>query len=476
MIKLTRRDIGVALGAAATLGGSTGAVPVKAAAGAPFPTGFKWGCATAAYQIEGAANEDGRGQSIWDVFSHAPGNIADGATGDVACDSYRRYREDTQLLKGLGAKAYRFSIAWPRIFPEGRGSPNQKGVDHYDRLVNDLLANGIEPWVTLFHWDLPMALPGGWQSRDTAYAFADYAGFMAEKLSDRVKHFITLNEMSSFVDLGYKHGLHAPGLRLPVAEVNQVRHHALLAHGLGAQAIRAHARPDVQVGLAENPIVTIPAIGSAEHIAAARNAMREMNAGYLTAVMEGRYTDHYLTEAGAGAPKIAAGDMGVIGSPLDFVGINIYTGAYVTAAPDSPAGFTVISPPASYPRMILAWLMIAPESLYWGPRFVTELWKPKAIFISENGAASDDKPLNGRVEDTDRLMFLGNYLRHLQRATAEGYPVKGYFLWSLLDNFEWAEGYTKRFGIHYTNYATQARSPKLSAAWYGELIRRNALV
>lgn len=478
MTKLTRRGLGAALGAAAG-GVMAAASPAAATAGRPprsFPAGFKWGCATAAFQIEGAVTEDGRGPSIWDDFVHTPGKIVNDATADVACDGYHRFREDAQLLKGLGANAYRFSIAWPRIFPQGRGQPNAKGVDHYDRVVDDLLANGIEPYVTLFHWDLPSALPGGWRSRDTAYAFADYAGFMASRLSDRVRRFMTVNEMRSFVDLGYQRGRDAPGLRLPAADLNQVRHHALLAHGLGVQAVRAHARSGTQVGLAENPVIPMPVIETEEGVAAARKAMRELNAGYLTAVMEGRYTDDYLAKAGADAPKPQPGDMAAIGSALDFVGLNIYTGVYVRPAPDLSAGYAVIPPPPSYPRMAIPFLAIAPETIYWGPRLATELWKPKAIFVSENGAASEDQLADGRIDDTDRVMFLRNYMTHMHRATSEGYPVQGYFLWSLLDNFEWSYGFSKRFGIHYTEYETQRRIPKLSAAWFRELISRNALV
>ena len=472
---ITRRALGLSAGAGAALAplaGSALATPMDLS----FPAGFTWGAATAAYQIEGAVNEDGRGQSIWDVFSHTPGKTANGDTGDVACDSYHRYKEDTQLLKALGAKAYRFSIAWPRIFPDGRGKPNPKGVDHYKRLVDNLLENGIEPHATLFHWDLPAALPGGWRNRDTAYAFADYAGYMAGALSDRVGHFMTTNEIRSFVDIGYQSGVHAPGLRLSSAEVNQVRHHALLAHGLGVQAIRAKARTATQVGLAENPIFTIPAIETPANIEAAKAATRRMNHGYLTTILEGRYADDHLASLGANAPKVAAGDMAAIGAPLDFVGLNIYTALYVQADANSPRGYSIAAPPSSFPKMVVPWLMVAPEAPYWGVRLASELWKPKAIYLTENGCASNDRLANGRVDDTDRVMFLRNYVGQMRRSTAEGYPLKGYFLWSLMDNFEWAEGYTKRFGIHYTDYQTEQRIPKLSAAWYRELIRRNALV
>ncbi len=470
---ITRRALGKFVGAAAalrTVAGSARAAPLDLS----FPSGFRWGCSTSAYQIEGAVNEDGRGQSIWDVFSHTPGKIMNGDTGDVACDSYNRYQEDTQLLKTLGATAYRFSIAWPRIFPDGRGQPNPKGVDHYKRVVDNLLENGIEPFVTLFHWDLPEALPGGWQSRDTAKAFADYAGYMAGQLSDRLDHFMTTNEIRSFVDSSYGFGILAPGLRLPAAEVNQIRHHALLAHGLGVQAMRASAKRPIQIGLAEDPTIPVPVIETEEHIAAARIALRKINGPFLTAVMEGRYPDERLTPE-ENPPKIEPGDMAAIGSPLDFVGLNVYAPTYVRAASNA-AGYELVRRPKSFPTMLMPWLMVGPEVGYWAVRLVSEVWKPRAVFITENGCAADDALVDGQVNDTDRVTFLRGYIGNFRRAAAEGYPLKGYFAWSLLDNFEWATGYTKRFGIHYVDYKTEQRIPKLSALWYRELIKRNGLV
>src|SRR6201981_3037265 len=301
--RITRRKFGQLLGTVAggaALPGGTGLARAESGADSEiastprkFPQGFLWGSATASYQVEGAVNEDGRGPSIWDTFSHVSGKTNNGDTGDVADDHYHRYKEDVQLMKALGLKTYRFSVAWPRVFPQGTGTPNPKGLDFYNRMLDELLAAGIQPYCTLFHWDLPQALEdkGGWQSRDTSEAFANYAGYVAQHLSDRVKHFMTLNEMRSFVDIGYKDGRHAPGLKLPPAGVNQVRHHAVLAHGLGVQAIRANAKPGTKVGLAENSQACAPVIENVEHIAAARKAMREENAGYLTAVMEGKYTD-----------------------------------------------------------------------------------------------------------------------------------------------------------------------------------------
>jgi beta-glucosidase len=449
----------------------------SAASARSFPQGFLWGSATASYQIEGAVNEDGRGPSIWDTFSHIEGKTNNGDTGDVADDHYHRYKEDVQLMKDLGLKTYRFSVAWPRVFPQGAGAPNPKGLDFYNRLVDELLANNIQPYCTLFHWDLPQALEdkGGWQSRFTSEAFATYAGYVVQHLSDRVKHFMTLNEMRSFVDIGYKDGRHAPGLKLPPAGVNQVRHHALLAHGLGVQAIRANAKPGTKVGLAENATITVPVIETPEHIEAAKKAMREANAGYLTAIMEGRYTDAYLAHAGADAPKFTDAEMKAIGSPVDFVGLNVYTPSYVRAD-DSASGFAFVPPPASYPHMMSNWLHVGPEALYWGPKLAAQIWNIKEIYITENGASSADVLTpDGHVYDSDRVMYLRNYLTQLHRAVSEGVPVRGYFCWSLMDNYEWADGYAYRFGLHYVDFATQKRTPKLSAHFYREVIASNAL-
>ena len=341
MTGINRRELGLGLGAAALGASLTGSAALGAqsrAASAPtpsdpmrFPDDFLWGAATAAYQIEGAVKADGRGLTNWDVFSHTPGKVANGDTGDVACDSYHRYQDDIALLQALGVKAYRFSIAWSRIFPDGKGQPNAKGVAYYDRLVDGLLAAGITPHVTLFHWDLPHALPGGWQNRDTAYAFADYAGYMAARLSDRVKQFMTVNELRCFTDLSYMTGGKAPGLKLPMGEVNQVRHHGVLAHGLGVQAIRAAAKPGTLVGIADNPNIYVPAIETTEHIDAVKKAVREENAMFLTAIMEGGYRDTYLAAQGKDAPLVKPGDMKAIGSPLDFLSINVYTGNTVRA-------------------------------------------------------------------------------------------------------------------------------------------------
>lgn len=444
-----------------------------------FPADFIWGAATASYQIEGAVNEDGRKPSIWDTFSHTAGKTHNGDTGDIADDSYHRYKEDIQLMKNMGVKAYRMSIAWPRVFPDGTGSPNPKGLDYYNRVVDELLANGMDPYVTMFHWDLPQAMQdknGGWESRDTSKAFADYAGYVSKRLSDRVHHFFTTNEFVCFTDLGYRIGQFAPGLHLPADRANQVRHNGILGHGMAVQAIRAAARPGTEVGLAENASVYVPAIETAKNIEAAQKATRHQNAPFLTAVMEGKYVDSYLKQEGGNAPKFTSEEMKAIGSPLDFVGLNVYQPDYVIAA-DNELGFKVMPKPASYPHMASPWLFIGPEVIYWAIRNPSALWKPKKFFITENGCSSDDVlTADGHVYDTDRVMYLRNHLTHLHRASAEGYPIKGYFLWSLLDNYEWADGYSKRFGINYVDFETLKRTPKLSAEYYREVIARNAVL
>jgi beta-glucosidase len=447
---------------------------------ATFPPDFLWGAATSAYQIEGAIHEDGRGPSIWDQFTHLKGKIIDQSTADVANDHYHRYKEDVQLIKELGAKAYRFSIAWPRVFPEGTGTPNPKGLDFYQRLLDELLANGIEPFATLYHWDLPQALQdryGGWRSRDTSKAFADYAGYVAERISDRVKHIFTINECARLVYAGFGVGIDAPGLTLPQKEINQVRHHVALGHGLAVQAIRAHARSGTKVGPAENIEICIPAIETPANIRAAEIATRELNAGYLTAILEGKYTDGFLAYAGANAPKFTAEDLAAISSPIDFVGLNVYMPNQYVVAGENGNDFALLPFAATYPHMDSSWLRIGPEAMYWAPRHVAKLWNVKSIYITENGtSAADQVSADGKVYDVDRIMYLRNYLTHLNRATSEGMPVQGYFVWSLMDNFEWSDGFEKRFGLYHVDFRTQRRTPKLSASFYREVIQRNAVM
>ncbi len=483
MHRFSRRSFGRLLGlsaGAATLPGTSvaaAAATPPTALGRHFPPGFLWGTATSAYQIEGATKEDGRGVSIWDTFSHLKNRTYTGENGDKASDHFHRYREDVAIMRELGLKAYQFSVAWPRIFPNGTGAPNPKGLDFYNRMIDLLLAGGIEPWCTLYHWDLPQALEdkGGWRSRDTAKAFGDYAGYVSGHLSDRVKNFITMSEISTFVDEGYRYGTDAPGLRLPIVDISQITHIALLGHGLGVQAVRANALPGTKVGIADNAVSTCPIIETPEDIAAARIAYREENARVLTSIHEGRYTDHFLKNLGADAPKFTPEELKIISSPLDFTGLNIYEPTWVRASAEAP-GYEVLDLPKSYPHLAAGWLQLGPEGMYWSPRFAQSLWGLKDIYITENGAASfDELTEHGEVLDTDRILFLRSYLAQLHRAVAEGVPVKGYFLWSLIDNYEWADGYAMRFGITYIDYATQKRTVKLSGEYYKEVIARNGL-
>jgi beta-glucosidase len=472
--------LGLSAGSARSAGAAAARQAASQAASQGFPRDFRWGTATSAYQVEGAVNDDGRGPSIWDGFAHTPGRIADQSNADIADDHYHRHAEDVRLMTALGAKAYRFSIAWPRVFPEGSGRPNPKGLDFYQRLLDELAANGIEPFITLYHWDLPQALQdrhGGWMSRDTVKAFADYAAYVAERLSDRVKHVFTINECSRLVHLGHGLGIDAPGLKLSRQEQNQVRHHVALAHGLAVQAIRAHGRSGVKVGPAENMVVCIPAIDTPANIRAAEIATRELNAGYLTLMFEGKYRKGFLAQAGKDAPRYTAEDLKIISSPIDFLGLNVYKPDEYVVAANNERGFTLAPFPASFPLMDSSWLRIDPAAIYWAPRHAARLWGLKSIYISENGTSAADEPAaDGRIDDLDRIMYLRNYLFHLQRAIAEGVPVAGYFLWSLMDNFEWADGYQKRFGLYRVDFSTLARTPKLSASFYREVIRRNAVV
>lgn len=422
--------------------------------------------------------EGGRGLSIWDTFSHTVGTTFHGDTGDVADDFYHLFPADIKLMRELGLKTFRFSVAWSRIFPTGSGQPNQAGIDFYNRLVDALLAADIQPYCTLYHWDLPQALQdtGGWENRDITKIFAEYAGFTAGFLSDRVKHFMTMNEMRSFVELGYQQGTHAPGLKLDAKRLAQLNHFVVLANGLAVQSIRAHAKPGTKVGIADNVQAATPVIETPEHIEAARRAMREQNAMFLTVLQEGRYTDHYLKVLGENVPTFTAEEMDIIKSPMDFVGLNIYQPTYVRAS-DSETGYSLVNPPLSSPHMYSPWLYVGPEALYWAPKLVHELWHVKSLYITENGASSSDQlTVEGQVYDSDRVMYLRNYLTQLHRAVSEGVPVDGYFLWSLLDNYEWADGYSKRFGIVYVDFTTQKRTPKLSASFYRQVILENKVM
>lgn len=446
---------------------------------ASFPRGFLWGVATASYQVEGAANEGGRGPSIWDTFSHSPGCTEMDQNADVSADQYHLYRRDVKLMKWLGVKAYRMSISWSRVFPNGDGAPNKRGFDYYHRLVDALLDAGIEPWITLYHWDLPQSLEdrfGGWRSRETAKRFGDYAGDFVKRFSDRVKNYFTINEFVCMTDNAYHVGMFAPGLTLSKKDRNQVRHVALLGHGLAVKAMRAAARKPIKVGVAENVTACTPVFDSAEHVKAARTAMRHRNARFLTAIMEGRYLESYLKEEGADAPDFTDADMKLIGQPLDFVGLNVYSPVFIRSEPSAPHGYEVVPNPQGYPRMMPDWLYVGPSCGYWVPRLVAENWKVKSLYITENGCGCADKQRrDGKILDTDRIMFLREYLMNVQKAAAEGWPLKGYFHWSLLDNYEWHRGYAQRFGLFYVNFSSLERTPKLSADFFRETIRRNSV-
>ncbi|WP_448582512.1 GH1 family beta-glucosidase [Thermaurantiacus sp.] len=455
-----------------------------------FPEGFLWGMATSAYQIEGSPAADGKGPSIWDSFCKVPGNIRNGESGDVAIDHYHRFQSDVALLRDLGVEAYRFSISWPRIFPDGDGEPNPAGLDFYIRLVDCLLEAGIRPFATLYHWDLPQSLQdrfGGWQRRETAEAFARYAGYVARKLSDRVRDIITINEFRSFVDMGYR-GVEmavggrtvrislAPGLALEPKALAQVRHLALLGHGLAVQAIRAEGRAETRVGPAENVEVAVPVSATPANIAAARAAMRYLNGPFLTPMLEGAYDSAWLAAQGENTPEVQPGDMEAIGAPLDFVGLNIYRPAIYVMAEESARGWQPVRINPSHPKMDSAWHLLDPEALYWGPRLVHDLWQPEIIYLTENGcAAKDALGAEGEVHDTDRLMYLRAAMTALHRAIADGAPVAGNFFWSAFDNFEWTDGLQRRFGLVHVDYETQVRTPKLSAHWFCESARTNSI-
>jgi beta-glucosidase len=442
-----------------------------------FPPGFLWGTATASYQIEGAHAEDGRKPSVWDTFSKTPGKVHNGDTGDVACDHYHHYKEDIQIMKDLGVSMYRFSIAWPRVIPDGDGAVNQKGLDFYSRLVDGLLDAGITPYATCYHWDMPEATyqkHGGWHGRQTAHDLARFAGVCAKALGDRVKNWMTINEFVCFTALSYGRGIHAPGEKVDNQRLVPLIHHALLGHGLSVDAIRANAPGKVNVGLAENPSNYMPVMETPEHIDAARKCFLAHNGGMLVPVLTGKYDPLWFQLQHVTPPKVEAGDMEQISRPLDFVALNIYSGSFARAT--ASGGFEVVDLPPSYPTYNIGWLRHTPDCLYWTLRFVQELAK-KPLFISENGACAFDA-LNAQGEclDVDRVEYLRAYLRAAQRATADGVDLKGYFLWSLLDNFEWAEGYSKRFGIYYTDFKTQERKAKLSAKWYAQVIRENRVL
>jgi beta-glucosidase len=430
-----------------------------------LPAGFVFGAATSAPQIEGGARLDGKGESIWDVFCAEPGRIKDGSNIDVACDHYRLWKEDVDLLRWLGVDGYRFSFAWPRLQPDGRGAWNEPGFDFYDRLIDGLLEAGVAPHATLHHWDLPQALQaadGGWLARDTAQRFADYAVEVARRYGDRLATLATLNEPWCVATLGWETGQFAPG-RTDRAASKQVSHHLLLGHGLALQAMRAQTR--CPLGIVLNHTPAFAAERTEPDLTAARLADGLDVRWYMDPLFRGAYPADVIEHLGADAPVIAAGDLELIQRPLDFLGINFYTRNYVSTqqpglrAP-GPHGFTD-----------MGW-EVYPQALTQHLIRLTRDYMPPPIFITENGMANADAVVDGRVEDAPRIEYLRSHLAAVAQAVALGADVRGYFYWSLFDNFEWDSGYSKRFGLFYIDYATQQRTAKDSALWYRETIAR----
>ena len=435
-----------------------------------FPAGFAWGAATAAYQIEGAVAEDGRGPSVWDTFSHRAGAVRHGDTGDVAADHYHRWPEDIELMSALGIAVYRFSIAWPRVQPGGQGPANERGLDFYDRLTDALLAGGITPIPTLFHWDLPQPLEdeGGWLSRDTAYRFADYAQLAAERLADRIPLWITLNEPFVVMSMGYGLGTHAPGRTLLLGAL-PAAHHQLLGHGLATAALRsAGAR---QVAITNNYAPAWPASDSPADVAAAAAYDTLQNRLFTDPVLLGAYPDLSAFGLGDDPDYVRAGDLGLISGPIDVLGVNYYAPARLSALPDGPLPFQR-EPIPGYPVTAFGW-PIVPAALRELLLLLRERYGPALppVYITENGCSTDDVVApDGAVDDQPRIRYLDGHLRALHEAITAGVDVRGYLTWSLIDNFEWAEGYSQRFGIVHVNFATQQRTPKASFSWYRDFI------
>ncbi len=442
----------------------------------PFETNFTWGAAAASYQIEGAAHFDGKGLSVWDIFCQKPGKVAGGDSGALACDHYHQYIDDVRLMSELGLQAYRLSISWPRVLPKGIGAINQKGLDFYDRLIDCLLSHKIQPWVTLFHWDYPYELycRGGWLNRDSTDWFADYTQIIVDRLSDRVQHWIPQNEPQCFIGLGHQQGEHAPGLKLGLREMLLAAHHSFLAHGKSVQVIRSHAQRPPTIGTALVGVVAIPATDSPADIEAARKATLSVkakncwnNTWFADPILRGEYPADGLQLFRDHLPEISSDDLNTMHQPLDFYGLNIYQGYTVKAKLNG--GYTFVTPAVGAPRTTMDW-PITPESLYWGPKFIYERYQ-LPIVITENGMANSDwVHADGQVHDPQRIDFLKNYIGAYGRAISSGIPAKGYFLWSILDNFEWAYGYQKRFGLIHVDYTTQARTLKDSAYWYKNVI------
>ncbi len=445
-----------------------------------FPKNFIWGTASASYQIEGAYQEDGKGPSIWDIFSHTPGKTTDGDTGDIACDAYHRYEEDLDLMQQHGIKHYRFSISWTRLFPQGTGTVNPAGFEYYDRVVNACLKRGITPWITLYHWDLPQALEdlGGWRNRDTALAFANYSRSVAEHFGDRVTHFFTLNEPQCIVGLGYAYGVHAPGLTLEPADTFACWHNLMLAHGMASSAIRAVC-PDAKIGISSTGNLCyfadhkkeIPdALFTASFTTADPDNYFFTHQWFLDPICNGYYPEDPVSPWYNISRQVSSEDLAIIHARPDCIGLNIYNGHEVTFNADGQ--LEAVPRYTGFPKTALKW-PITPEVLYYGPRLVSEHWH-LPVLITENGLSCNDViSLDGQVHDPNRIDFLHRYLRQMKDAVTDGTDLLGYFHWSFTDNYEWHSGYSDRFGLIYVDYPTSTRIPKDSARWYRDVIRTN---
>lgn len=446
-----------------------------------FAKDFVWGAATSSYQIEGTGRDSGKGQNIWDVFTKEPGRVYEGHTGDIACDHYHRFREDVAYMKELGLKGYRFSIDWSRVLPEGTGKVNEKGIDFYNALIDELLEQGIEPYITLYHWELPYEIykRGGWMNPEIVEWFGQYARLVAERFSDRVKYFFTLNEPQCFVGLGFLQGCHAPGVKAPLRDTFEMAHNALKAHGRAVQMLRAYGKQNVQIGYAPTSGMCYPEKETPKDIEAARKALFALpddlsnwtwNVSWWSdPVILGKYPEEGMKKYEKYLPVITDEDMKLISQPIDFYGQNIYNGRCIRMGTDGRP--EEVRRPAGFPKTATNW-PVTPEALYWGPKFLYERYR-KPIYITKNGMACHDTvSQDGKVHDPNRIDFLARYLKNLKRA-AEEIDIRGYFQWSLMDNFEWDKGYAERFGIIYVDFETQERIWKDSAYWYRDLIRRN---
>ena len=437
-----------------------------------FPEGFAWGCATASYQIEGAWNEDGKGESIWDRFSHTPDRVRDGATGDIACDHYHRYKDDVALMTELGLDSYRFSISWPRCFPDGKSKLNAPGIDFYSKLIDELLEAGVTPFPTLYHWDLPQALQdgGGWANRDTAKRFEEYAFNIVDKLGDRVKRWLIFNEPWVFTVMGYLNGHHAPGIR-DASMAMRATHIVNLAQGMAARAMRETGNVE-ELGSAFSMTGAYPATSSEDDRAAAERRFAFNNLWFLETVQNGRYPEAYVGGVDLARLGVEPDDMQLIQAPLDFIGINLYTRSIVAHDPQEPNLGGRDAPVDGVERTEFGW-EVYPEALH---DVILRIWNDYKlpIYITENGCSYSDGPdARGVVDDQRRISFLQRYIAQVARAIEEGADVRGYYLWSLMDNFEWAFGYSQRFGITHVDFETQKRTIKQSGYWYRDVIKEN---